>query len=154
MNKEEAAKLLNKAAIICVTKHLGQRDKMGCAYFQHPMRVAMRCTTDEQKMVALLHDVIEDCNVTATDLLVEGFPREVVNGILAVTKQDGESYADFIARAKQNELGRIVKLHDLEDNLDIFRLDTLSTEMAERYSKYLAAYRFLTSVDSEKDKND
>lgn len=148
MDKEQSANLLDKAARICITKHSGQRDKMGRAYFQHPMRVAMRCATDEQKMVALLHDVIEDCGVTADELLAEGFPQEVIEGIVAVTRQDGESYEEFVARAKQNPLGRAVKLHDLEDNLDIFRLDTLSPEMAARFSRYLAAYRFLQSDDT------
>lgn len=145
MDKEQSAQLLDKAARICVTKHSGQRDKTGCAYFQHPMRVAMRCTTDEQKMVALLHDVIEDCDVTPDELLADGFPQEVVDGVLSVSKKEGESYMDFVARAKQNPLGRVVKLHDLEDNLDVFRLDTLSPEMAARFSKYLSAYRFLQS---------
>lgn len=143
MNKEESAKLLDKAALICVTKHAGQRDKMDCAYFQHPMRVAMRCRTDEEKIVALLHDTIEDTDVTPEYLLAEGFPLEVVDGILSVTKRDGESYEDFVARAKQNPLGRVVKLHDLEDNLDIFRLTALDADMAARYNKYLAARRFL-----------
>ncbi len=143
MNKEESAKLFDKAALICVTKHTGQRDKMGCAYFQHPMRVAMRCRTDEEKMVALLHDTIEDTDVTPEYLLAEGFPQSVVDGILSVTKRDGESYEDFVARAKQNPLGRVVKLHDLEDNLDIFRLTALDADMTARYNKYLAARRFL-----------
>ena len=143
MNKEESAKLLDKAALICVTKHAGQRDKMGCAYFQHPMRVAMRCRTDEEKMVALLHDTIEDTDVTAEYLLAEGFPQSVVDGILSVTNREGESYEDFVARAKQNPLGRVVKLHDLEDNLDIFWLTTLDADMTARYNKYLAARRFL-----------
>lgn len=143
MNKEESAKLLDKAALICVTKHAGQRDKMGCAYFQHPMRVAMRCRTDEEKMVALLHDTIEDTDITAEYLLAEGFPQSVVDGILSVTKREGESYEDFVARAKQNPLGRVVKLHDLEDNLDIFRLTALDADMTARYNKYLAARHFL-----------
>lgn len=143
MNKGEYAKLLDKAALICVTKHTGQRDKMGCAYFQRPMRVAMRCCTDEEKMVALLHDTIEDTDVTPEYLLAEGFPQSVVDGILSVTKRNGESYEDFVARAKQNPLGRVVKLHDLEDNLDIFRLTALDADMTARYNKYLAAYRFL-----------
>lgn len=143
MNKEESAKLLDKAALICVTKHAGQRDKMGCAYFQHPMRVAMRCRTDEEKMVALLHDTIEDTDITAEYLLAEGFPQSVVDGILSVTKREGESYEDFVARTKQNPLGRVVKLHDLEDNLDIFRLTALDADMTARYNKYLAARRFL-----------
>lgn len=136
--------LLDKAAIICVTKHAGQRDKMGCAYFQHPMRVAMRCKKDEEKIVALLHDTIEDTDVTPEYLLAEGFPKHIVDGILAVTKRDGESYEDFVARAKANSLGRVVKLHDLEDNLDIFRLSSLDADMTRRYNKYLRAYRCLT----------
>lgn len=143
MTKEDSAKLLDKAALICVTKHAGQRDKMGCAYFQHPMRVAMRCHTDEEKMVALLHDTIEDTDVTAEYLLAEGFPQSVVDGILSVTKRPGESYEEFVARAKRNPLGRVVKLHDLEDNLDIFRLTELDADMTARYNKYLAARRFL-----------
>ena len=143
MEKEQAAKLLDKAALICVSKHSGQRDKVGEAYFQHPMRVAMRCATAEQKMVALLHDVIEDCGVTAEDLLTEGFPQEVVDGILSVTKRPGESYEEFVERAKQNPLGRVVKLHDLEDNLNVLRLDHFDADMAARYNKYLAARRSL-----------
>lgn len=134
MNKEETAKLLDKAALICVTKHAGQRDKMGCAYFQHPMRVAMRCRTDEEKMVALLHDTIEDTDVKPEYLLAEGFPQSVVDGILSVTKREGECYEDFVARAKQNPLGCVVKLHDIEDNLDIFRLTVLDAEMTARYN--------------------
>ena len=143
MNKSDSAKLLDKAAQICVMKHAGQRDKMGCAYFQHPMRVAMRCRTDEEKMVALLHDTIEDTDVTPEYLLAEGFPQEVVDGVLSVTKREGESYEDFVLRAKQNCLGRVVKLHDLEDNLDVLRLDSITPETAARLSKYLAARRVL-----------
>lgn len=143
MNKEEMARLLDKAALICVTKHAGQRDKAGSAYFQHPMRIAMHCRTDEEKIVALLHDTIEDTDVTPEYLLAEGFPQTIVDGILSVTKRDGESYEAFVARAKRNPLGRVVKLHDLEDNLDIFRLTVLDADMAARYNKYLAAHRFL-----------
>lgn len=135
--------MLDKAARICVSKHSGQRDKMGCAYFQHPMRVAMRCSTDEEKMVALLHDTIEDTDVTAGYLLDEGFPQSVVDGILSVTRREGETYEDFVARAKRNPLGRVVKLRDLEDNLDVLRLDAVSPEMAARYTRYLAARQFL-----------
>lgn len=143
MDKEETAKLLDKAALICVTKHAGQRDKMGCAYFQHPMRVAMHCTTDAEKIVALLHDTIEDTDVTPDYLLAEGFPREIVDAVLSVTKREGESYEDFVRRASQNHIGRVVKLRDLEDNLNALRLDHFDADMAARYNKYLAARRFL-----------
>ena len=142
-NKEEYAKLLDKAAFICVTKHQGQRDKMGCAYFQHPMRVAMRCSTEDEKIVALLHDTIEDTDVSPEYLLGEGFPPNIVDAILSVTKKDGESYEDFVTRAKENPIGRMVKIHDLEDNLDVMRLDEVSPDMAARFTKYLKALRFL-----------
>ena len=147
MTKEESAILLDKAAQICVTRHAGQRDKMNCAYFQHPMRVAMRCRTDEEKIVALLHDTIEDTDVTPEYLIEQGFPQHIVEGILSVTKREGETYEDFVKRANQNPIGRIVKIHDLEDNLDVLRLDEVSPEMAARYSKYLKALRYLNSED-------
>lgn len=143
MTKEELAKLLDKAAKICVTKHVGQRDKSGTAYFLHPMRVAMRCCTDEEKIVAMLHDVIEDTDVTAENLLEDGFPKYIVDSVLSVTKETGESYEDFVARAKANPIGRVVKLYDLEDNLNVLRLDTLTDDMAQRYNKYLRARAFL-----------
>lgn len=148
-NQEDYAKLLDKAAQICVCKHAGQRDKMGCAYFLHPMRVAMRCHSDEEKIVALLHDTIEDTDVTVEYLLAEGFPQHIIDGVLSVTKREGESYEDFVGRAAQNPLGRVVKLHDLEDNLDIFRLHVVSPEMAARFTKYLAAHRFLSNFSGE-----
>lgn len=145
--REQSAAMLDKAAMICVTAHSGQRDKTGRAYFQHPMRVAMRCHSDEEKMVALLHDTIEDTDITAEYLLREGFSQEVVDGILSVTKRKGESYDDFVRRAKLNPLGHAVKIHDLEDNLDVMRLDEVSPQMATRMTKYLKALRYLKSED-------
>lgn len=144
MDKKLSAQLLDKAALICVTAHAGQRDKTGSAYFQHPMRVAARCDNDDEKMVALLHDTIEDTPVTAEYLLQQGFPQHIVDGVLSVTKREGESYEDFVDRAARNPLGRMVKIHDLEDNLDVFRLDEVTDDMARRFSKYLKAYRRLS----------
>jgi hypothetical protein len=138
--------LLDKAALICVTNHAGQTDKAGQAYFQHPMRVAMRCATTEQKIVALLHDTIEDTSVTPEYLLEQGFPKDIVDGILSVTKREGESYDDFVKRAAQNPIGRVVKLHDLEDNLDVLRLQSLDGNGAERINKYLKAYNYIMSL--------
>ena len=77
-------------------------------------------------------------------MVVLGFPQYIVDGILSVTKREGESYEDFVARAKENSLGRAVRLHDLEDNLNTFRLTELDAEMAPRFNKYLRAYRFLS----------
>lgn len=139
---EDWSKLLDMAALLCVNVHQGQRDKVGQPYFQHPMRVAMACSTPQEKIVALLHDVLEDTLTSQEDLLNMGFPEEIVNAVLSVTKIAGEPYVEFVARAAQNPIGRIVKLHDLEDNLNIFRLNDLDNEMVTRFNKYLRTYHF------------
>lgn len=139
---ELMAQMLDRALYIVANGHEGQRDKTGKAYFLHPMRVAMRCSTDEQRLVALLHDIIEDTRYTAKDLSYL-FPKNIVNAILSVTNREGESYEAFVARAKKNTIGRVVKLHDLEDNLDVLRLTELDDRMMARYNKYLRARRLL-----------
>lgn len=138
------SELLDKAALLCVTAHQGQRDKVGQPYFQHPMRVAMACRTPQEKIVALLHDILEDTPTSPDDLSEIGFPEEIVEAVLSVTKITGEPYVEFVARAAQNAIGRVVKLHDLEDNLNIFRLTNLDEEMAKRFDKYLRTYHFLS----------
>ena len=143
MEQMTTNELVERAARICVERHAGQTDKVGQPYILHPMRVALKCETPEQRIVAFLHDVVEDCGVTDEALLAEGFSQEIVDAILAVTKREGESYEDFVRRAKQNPIGRVVKLHDLEDNLNALRLDHFDADMAARYNKYLAARRFL-----------
>jgi hypothetical protein len=79
-------------------------------------------------------------------LLEQGFPKNIVDGILSVTKREGESYDDFVKRAAQNPIGRVVKLHDLEDNLDVLRLQSLDGNGAERINKYLKAYNYIMSL--------
>lgn len=135
--------LLEKALVIATKAHEGQKDKAGSPYILHPIRVSNRCLTDEEKIVALLHDVIEDTNVSASDLLASGFPRNIVEAVLSVTRNEGESYEDFVIRSKQNPIGRQVKLHDLEDNMDITRLRQLTEKDLKRLNKYLTAYRVL-----------
>lgn len=85
----------------------------------------------------------EDTDITPEYLLSQGFPQYIVDGVLSVTKREGESYEDFVARAKQNPIGRVVKIHDLEDNMDLRRLDEITDEMVARQRKYLKAYHFL-----------
>lgn len=136
--------LLEKAAMICLTKHSGQTDKAGKAYFLHPMRVAMACATDEQRIVAMLHDTIEDTGVTTADLLAYGFPQDIVDAVLSVTRQDGETYEQFVERCALNPVGRQVKLKDLEDNMDILRLDSVDEKSIERLNRYIKAHSFLS----------
>lgn len=135
--------LTDKAAIICVNAHYGQRDKSGQPYFMHPMRVAMRCNTPQERITALLHDTIEDTDITPQQLLDAGFPEEIVEAVLSVTRRESESYSEFVERAKANAIGRQVKMHDIEDNLDALRLDRFDAAMAERYNRYLQAYHYL-----------
>lgn len=135
--------LIEKALLIATKAHSGQTDKAGTAYIFHPIRVSCRCLTDEEKIVALLHDTIEDTDVTEEYLLSEGFPRSVVDAILSVTRNEDESYGDFIKRCRLNPIGRQVKLHDLEDNMDISRLPQVTEKDLARLNKYIEAYRYL-----------
>lgn len=135
--------LLEKALKIATKAHEGQTDKAGAPYIFHPIRVSNRCSTDEERITALLHDTIEDSEVTAEYLLMEGFPRNIVDAILSVTRNENESYEDFIKRSRLNPIGRQVKLHDLEDNMDITRLNELTEKDIYRLNKYLKAYKYL-----------
>lgn len=135
--------LLEKALQIAVKAHSGQIDKAGSAYIFHPIRVSNRCSTDDERIVALLHDTIEDTEVTTEYLLMEGFPRNIVDAILSVTRNEDESYEDFIKRSRLNPIGRQVKLHDLEDNMDITRLNELTEKDIYRLNKYIKAYKYL-----------
>lgn len=135
--------LLKKALAIATKVHEGQTDKAGVPYILHPIRVSNRCRTDEERIVAILHDTIEDTDVTSDYLLSEGFPKSIVEAVLSVTRNENESYDDFILRSKLNPIGRQVKIHDLEDNMDITRLQSLSEKDLERLNKYLKAYRVL-----------
>lgn len=91
--------LLERALEIATKAHKGQVDKSGAVYIFHPIRVAELCTTEEEKIVALLHDTIEDTSVTAEYLLEQGFPRTIVDAVLGVTRRDDETYEEFVRRA-------------------------------------------------------
>lgn len=125
--------------------HYGKKDKAGKDYIEHPKRVADKCYNPKERIVALLHDTIEDSDVTPEYLAETGFTEEIIKAILSVTKRGDESYEDFVRRAAQNPIGRQVKLHDLEDNLDILRLEELSEKDLVRLNKYMRAYRYLSS---------
>lgn len=139
--------LVEKAIGIAVTAHRGQRDKSGAPYILHPLRLMSRMETDAERIVAVLHDVIEDTNVTADDLRREGFTEEVLDALACVTKtHEEESYAAFIRRAAANPIARRVKLADLEDNLDARRLGEVTDKDAKRMTKYLCAWRELKAA--------
>lgn len=134
--------MLNKAIAIAAKAHDGQVDKGGNPYILHPLRVMMNCESEATKICAVLHDVIEDTNITFEDLKSQGFSDEIVTPLDCLTKREGESYDDFISRILLNETACRVKLADLIDNMDLTRIQNLSKEDKERIQKYkLAADR-------------
>ena len=135
--------LSDLALQIAIRAHKGQKDKSGRDYIMHPIRVAERCTSPKAKIVALLHDTIEDTDVTTDYLREQGFPEEIIEGVLSVTKREGETYEDFVRRAAQNPIGKEGKKADLEDNMDVRRLKEITDKDVERMRKYLRAWRYL-----------
>ena len=136
---------LERAIAIAAAAHAGQVDKGGAPYILHPLKVMLRMTTLEERIVAVLHDVVEDCDISLDDLHKEGFSEEVLTAIQSVTKVPGESYEDFVERAAQNPIGRVVKLADLEENSDLSRIASPSWDDLERVEKYRRAIARLRS---------
>ena len=134
---------LERAIEIAARRHAGQVDKGGAPYILHPLRVMLRVARGAQQIVAVLHDVVEDSEVTFEDLEREGFSAEVINGLRAVTKVEGESYEDFVARAALDPVGKAVKLADLMENSDLSRIAEPSQKDLERVEKYGRAIRYL-----------
>lgn len=130
---------LERAIAIAATAHAGQVDKGGAPYILHPLKVMLRMNTLEERIVAVLHDVVEDGGISFDDLRKEGFSEAVLSAIESVTKVPGESYEDFVERAAQNPIGRVVKLADLEENSDLSRIASPSWEDLERVEKYRRA---------------
>lgn len=126
-----------------LSAYRGKRDKAGQAYVLHPLRLMAKMHDEISQVVSLLHDVIEDSDVTAEDLREDGFPEVVIEAVVALTRQAGESYMAFIERLKPNELARKVKLADIEDNLNVLRLVELSEQDLRRVQKYHKAWHIL-----------
>lgn len=135
-----SAPTLEDAIALAVEAHRGQRDKSGKAYILHPLRVMMRLETDTERMVAILHDVVEDTPWTLERLRGLGYPEEVLSALDCLTKREGETYEAFIERVLPHPLARRVKRADLEDNMDVRRLLAFTERDAERMARYRAAW--------------
>lgn len=133
------------ALSIATDAHRGQKDKGGADYITHPIRVANGCVTNEEKIVALLHDVLEDTDINEEYLIKMGFPGFIIDAIKSVTRKRGEHYEDFIERCSLDAIGIKVKLEDLRDNMDVSRLKNLNEKDFERLKKYHKAYWYLKS---------
>ena len=138
---------LERAIEIAKQAHTGQVDKGGADYIGHPLRVMEMCDTEEQKIVAVLHDVVEDSDWTFEKLEAEGFSSEVIEALKCVTKlSKDEDYDEFIKRVMRNELAMKVKVKDLEDNLDLSRINDFTQIDLERGAKYNDAHDKLTTI--------
>lgn len=137
--------LLNKAIELATKAHATQKDKYGAPYIGHVMRVMNYGKTYDEKIVGVLHDVIEDCpEITLETLLEEGFPNEIVFAVECLTKQPDQDYSDFVRQTERSPLAVAVKMNDLRDNMDLRRFTKLLNEKdVKRLNKYLSAYRYL-----------
>lgn len=135
---------IDKALQIACQAHAGQVDKAGQPYILHPIRLALNFKHETLQIIALLHDVVEDSDVSLQHLSEIGFDEEIIKAIDALTKRDDEKYEDFIDRVSKNSLATQVKLSDLKDNMDVTRLKHLNEKDFERLQRYQKAYAFLS----------
>ncbi|MBC8043623.1 MAG: bifunctional (p)ppGpp synthetase/guanosine-3',5'-bis(diphosphate) 3'-pyrophosphohydrolase [Rhizobacter sp.] len=130
--------LLQKAIALAERAHAGQIDKAGKPYIGHPVRVMNRLATAEQKIVGVLHDAVEDSDLTLPELAEAGFPPELVAAIDAITKREGEDYEVYLNRVMTNPVALAVKIADMTDNLDPSRIATPTEKDVARMKKYQA----------------
>jgi (p)ppGpp synthase/HD superfamily hydrolase len=149
---------LEKAIKIAVEAHTGQLDKGDNPYILHPLRVMLSLNTEEERIVGVLHDVVEDCDGWTWDRLTEeGCSPDVIEALQSVSKTPEEEaeyrslsedrklghYLEFIKRANANMIARNVKIADIRDNLDISRIDDITRRDVNRLNRYKAALKLL-----------
>lgn len=131
---------LTEAIDIAVAAHRGQKRRGGTPYILHPMRVMFRQKCEEAMIVAVLHDVVEDTEVTICDLEQAGFSSQILKAIELLTHEDEVPYSDYVKLIALNELARSVKVADLEDNMNVRELPELEEKDLERMVKYHKAW--------------
>jgi (p)ppGpp synthase/HD superfamily hydrolase len=140
---------LEDAIALAVQAHRGQRDKAGAPYILHPIRVMLRQESEEERMAAVLHDVVEDTSWTLSALREAGYPEAVVGAVECLTKREGENYDAFVDRLMENPIARRVKLADIEDNLNMLRLAELREKDIDRLNRYLRSYKRLRARERQ-----
>lgn len=137
-------KMTKKAMKIAYKAHEGQTDRSGLPYIFHPFHVAEQMKDEVSTTAALLHDVVEDTDVTLEDLKAAGFPGEVLVAVELLTrKKDGTPYLDYVRRLKENPVAAAVKMADLMHNSDASRLDKVTKADKERMKRYREAAEIL-----------
>ncbi len=138
---------LEDAISLAVEAHRGHKDRADAPYILHPLRVMLRMETETEKIVAVLHDVVEDSDLTDRDLQKAGYSAEIVEAVKYLTRSKEEEYERYIERVKGNTLAVKVKVADLEDNLNYERIKKPNENDLKRYERYrraLATLRKLT----------
>lgn len=137
--------MLSRAIILATQYHDGQVDKAGLPYIFHPLAVAGECTTEDQQVVAVLHDIVEDTHCTLPELRFH-FPEHIVDAVDAITYREGEGRINYYLRLRQNRLAKSVKLHDVRHNLREDRLGKLDAETRTRLRvKYATALEVISA---------
>ena len=132
-----------KALKLCFEAHKEQVDKSGLPYVFHPFHLAEQMETEETVICALLHDVVEDTDMTFRDLEQMGFPARVIEALKLLTHDDAVPYLDYVAQIKKDPIARAVKLADLKHNSDLSRLDHVDEKALKRVEKYKKAMEIL-----------
>lgn len=141
--------MLDKAIQIATHAHKGQVDKGGHDYINHPLRVSQSMETEEQKIVAVLHDTVEDTDITLEYLKEEGFSDKIVEGVRCMTRNEGESWSKYIEKVKGNKIALRVKIGDLRDNLNLTRVHTLNDLNINSLNMYISTYHRLVKYERE-----
>lgn len=128
--------MINKAYMVAANAHTGQVDKAGADYINHPLAVAAMVNSETERVVALLHDVVEDSNVTLRDLKENGFSDEVIEAVDCLTKRKNEPLKNYLLRVKNNALAVTVKIADLNHNSDISRIPSPTEKDVARTARY------------------
>ncbi len=132
-----------KALRLCFDSHKDQNDKSGMPYVFHPFHLAEQMEDEATTIVALLHDLVEDTQITFADLEEEGFSKEVIDALKLLTHDKDVLYKDYVLKIKDNPIARKVKLADLKHNSDLSRLDVVDEKALKRREKYLEALELL-----------
>jgi len=139
--------LTKRAINIAYKAHEGQLDRSGIPYIFHPMHIAEQMTTEETCIVAILHDVVEDTDVTLDELKEAGFSENIINAINLLTHRDEVPYLDYVRALKDDPIASVVKLADLNHNSDRTRLNVITKKDEQRFLKYQKAKEILQGIE-------
>lgn len=135
---------------IAIMAHGKTRGKDGHLYVMHPIRVADMLTDPKEKIVGLLHDVVEDTNWTLDQLADEGFPKDIIDAVDDVTYRKGENRYAYLTRCKANPIAAAVKLADLRHNSDLNRLPIITQHDIDRHVYYQQNIAFMLDMTGDK----